>query len=291
MKRSQRNNDKRNEETAQNERPPKHFLKYMKKKLAFTFLLVALVLIGLTVAVGFIGKEKEEEYGQRVLSQQTASSGVIPFRRGEITDRNGTVLATNEAVYNLILDPSVIGSNETIKGPTLDLLTECYGYDRAELEQLVADQPTSQYIRYALRMSEEERDQFLTRQTEINDNMEIKDKIDGVWFETEYKRIYPYSTLACDLIGFSSKDGASGSYGIEQYYNDRLAGIAGRNYRFINEDSEAEQVIKDAVDGDTIVSTIDVNLQSIVEEQIKKFNEEIGSKNTAVIIIDRKSVV
>ncbi len=286
MKRSQRNNDKRNEETAQNERPPKHFLKYMKKKLAFTFLLVALVLIGLTVAVGFIGKEKEEEYGQRVLSQQTASSGVIPFRRGEITDRNGTVLATNEAVYNLILDPSVIGSNETIKGPTLDLLTECYGYDRAELEQLVADQPTSQYIRYALRMSEEERDQFLTRQTEINDNMEIKDKIDGVWFETEYKRIYPYSTLACDLIGFSSKDGASGSYGIEQYYNDRLAGIAGRNYRFINEDSEAEQVIKDAVDGDTIVSTIDVNLQSIVEEQIKKFNEEIGSKNTAVIIMN-----
>ena len=258
----------------------------MKKKLALTFLLVALVLIGLTVAVGFIGKEKGEEYGQRVLSQQTASSGVIPFRRGEITDRNGTVLASNEPVYNLILDPSVIGSGEDIKGPTLDLLVECYGYDRADLEKLIADQPNSQYIRYTLRMSGEERDKFLARETEINENLEIRDKIDGVWFETEYKRIYPYSTLACDLIGFSSKDGSFGSYGIEQYYNERLAGISGRTYRYINEDSDAEQVIRDAVDGQTVVSTIDVNLQTIVEEQIKKFNEEIGSKNTAVVIMD-----
>ncbi len=258
----------------------------MKKKLALTFFLVALVLFGLTVAVGFIGKEKEEEYGQRVLAQQTASSGVIPFRRGEITDRNGTVLAANEAVYNLILDPSVIGSSQNIQNPTLDLLVECYGCDRAELEKLIADQPASQYIRYKLRMSGEERDKFLTRKEEINNNMEIRDKIEGVWFETEYKRIYPYSTLACDLIGFASKDGASGSYGIEQYYNERLAGVSGRTYRYINEDSDAEQVIREAKDGDTVVSTIDVNLQSLVEEQIKKFNEEIGSKNTAVVVMD-----
>lgn len=303
MKRSQRNRKRRNgnyredydrdgadgprrEEAVHRDKAQKHFLRHMKKKLALTFLLVALVLIGLSVAVGFIGKEKGEEYGQRVLAQQTVSSGTIPFRRGEITDRNGTVLATNEPVYNLILDPSVIGSGENVKGPTLDLLVECYGYDRAELEKLMTDQPNSRYIRYALWMSEEERDRFLARETEINDNLEIKDKIDGVWFETEYKRIYPYSTLACDLIGFSSKDGASGSYGLEQYYNDRLAGISGRTYQYINEDSEAEQVIRDAVDGQTIVSTIDVNLQTIAEEQIRKFNEEIGSKNTAVVVMN-----
>ena len=258
----------------------------MKKKLALTFFVVALVLLGLAVAVGFIGKEKGLEYEQRVLSQQTVSSGTIPFKRGEITDRNGTVLAANEAVYNLILDPSVINSNENILEPTLNLLVECYGYDRGELEELLAENPNSQYIRYTLRMSEEERNKFLERKEEINNNLKIKDKIVGVWFETEYKRIYPYSTLACDLIGFASKDGASGSYGVEQYYNDELAGTFGRTYRYINEDSDAEQVTRDAVDGNTIVSTIDVNLQSIVEEQIKKFNEEVGAKNTAVIIMD-----
>ncbi|MCI8551052.1 MAG: penicillin-binding protein 2 [Lachnospiraceae bacterium] len=258
----------------------------MKKKLALTFFVVALVLLGLAVAVGFIGKEKGLEYEQRVLTQQTVASGTIPFKRGEITDRNGTVLAANEAVYNLILDPSVINSNENILEPTLNLLVECYGYDRGELEELLAENPNSQYIRYTLRMSEEERNKFLERKEEINNNLKIKDKIEGVWFETEYKRIYPYSTLACDLIGFASKDGASGSYGVEQYYNDELAGTSGRTYRYINEDSDAEQVTRDAVDGNTIVSTIDVNLQSIVEEQIKKFNEEVGAKNTAVIIMD-----
>ena len=83
----------------------------MKKKLALTFFLVALVLFGLAIVVGFIGRDHGEEYGKRVLAQQTYASGTIPFKRGEITDRNGTVLAANEAVYNLILDPSVINSS------------------------------------------------------------------------------------------------------------------------------------------------------------------------------------
>ena len=135
-------------------------------------------------------------------------------------------------------------------------------------------------------MSEESRDKFLAKQEEVNNNMEIKDKIDGVWFETEYKRIYPYSTLACDLIGFSSEDGTTGSYGIEQYYNDDLAGVDGRRYGSFNEDSDAENVTRDAIDGNTVVSTIDVNLQSIIEEQIRLFNENVGSENTAVIVMD-----
>lgn len=265
---------------------PKIFQKYMKQKLALTFFLVALVLFGLAVAAGSISWKKGEDYGRTVLAQQTYTSDTIPFKRGEITDRNGTVLATNEAVYNLILDPSVITSDENIMGPTLDALVECYGYDRAELENLINENPNKQYIRYEKRMSEENRDKFLEKQQQVNDNLEIKDKIDGVWFETEYKRIYPYSALACDLIGFSSEDGANGSYGIEQYYNDELAGVPGRKYGSINEDSDAEVISKDAIDGNTIVSTIDINLQSIVENQIKLFNEEIGSKNTAVIIMN-----
>ncbi|MCD2491283.1 penicillin-binding protein 2 [Lacrimispora sp. NSJ-141] len=258
----------------------------MKQKLALTFILVALVLFGLAIAVGIIGKQKGGDYGRTVLAQQTYTADTIPFKRGEITDRNGTVLAANEAVYNLILDPSVITADENITGPTLDALVECYGYDRTELEKLINENPNKRYIRYEKRMSEEKRDKFLAKETEINENLKIKDKIDGVWFETEYKRIYPYSSLACDLIGFASEDGSLGSYGMEQYYNDTLAGVPGRRYGSINEDSDAEQVTRDAVDGNTVVSTIDVNLQSIVENQIKLFNEKIGSKNTAVIVMN-----
>lgn len=283
MKTSQEN---RNGRKSRPKNAPKIFQKYMKQKLALTFFLVALVLFGLAVCVGIIGGKKGEEYQRTVLAQQTYSSDTIPFKRGEITDRNGTVLAANEAVYNLILDPSVITSDEDITGPTLDALVECYGYDRAQLEAVINANPNRRYIRYEKRMSEESRDKFLAKEAEINDNMEIKDKISGVWFETEYKRVYPYSTLACDLIGFASEDGSAGSYGIEQYYNDELAGVPGRKYGSINEDSNAEEVARDAIDGNTVVSTIDVNLQSIVENQIKLFNENIGSKNTAVIVMN-----
>ena len=258
----------------------------MKQKLALTFLLVALVLFGLAGAVGVIVGKNGKDYSQIVLAHQTYTAETIPFKRGQITDRNGTVLAANEAVYNLILDPSVITSSEKILNPTLDALAECFGYDRTELENLVNADPNRSYIRYTKRMSEADRDRFLAKEAEINANKEIKEKIDGVWFETEYKRVYPYSTLACDLIGFASEDGSSGSYGIEQYYNDDLAGIPGRKYGSINEDSNAETVTRDAVDGNTVVSTIDVNLQSIVENQIKLFNEKIGSKNTAVVVMN-----
>ena len=120
----------------------------MKQKLALTFFLVALVLFGLAVVVGVIGARDGEDYGRTVLAQQTYSSDTVPFKRGEILDRNGTVLATNEAVYNLILDPSVINSDENIKNPTLDALVECFGYDRTELETLLQENPNSQYIRY-----------------------------------------------------------------------------------------------------------------------------------------------
>ena len=204
----------------------------MKQKLALTFLLVALVLFGLAVAVGVIVGKNGKDYSQIVLAHQTYTAETIPFKRGQITDRNGTVLAANEAVYNLILDPSVITSSEKILNPTLDALAECFGYDRTELENLVNADPNRSYIRYTKRMSEADRDRFLAKEAEINDNKKIKEKIDGVWFETEYKRVYPYSTLACDLIGFASEDGSSGSYGIEQYYNDDLAGIPRTEVRF-----------------------------------------------------------
>lgn len=120
--------------------------------------------------------------------------------------------------------------------------------------------------------------------------------IKGVWFEEEYKRIYPYDSLAADVIGFSGKDNA-GSYGLEEYYNDTLNGINGREYGYLNDDQTPERTLKPAVDGYNIHSTIDANIQMIVEKYLKKFNEEHangyiqgnGSENTACIIMDVNS--
>ena len=283
MKTSQQN------KPAQTENAPRKFKKYMKRRLALTFITVALVLFALVAVIIKIVVTEGDDYSITVLAQQTYTSETIAAKRGEITDRNGTLLATNEAVYNLILDPSILTSDENILDPTVALLVECFGYDSEDLYETINADTTSQYIIYEKGLTDDDIAEFLERQEEINDDNSIYDEIDGVWFEVSYNRIYPYSTLACDLIGFASSDGLTGNYGIEQYYNDLLVGVDGRKYGSVNSDSNAEIIVREAQDGATIVSTIDVNLQLIIEEIIAEFNEEIGSANTAVIVMDPNS--
>lgn len=120
--------------------------------------------------------------------------------------------------------------------------------------------------------------------------------IKGIWFEEEYKRTYPGNTLACDVIGFTTSDNV-GSYGLEEYYNDVLSGTPGREYGYLNNDSNLERTTIPAQDGNSIVTTIDINIQNIVEKHLKKFDEEYkdnahegnGSRNTGCIIMDVNS--
>ena len=117
--------------------------------------------------------------------------------------------------------------------------------------------------------------------------------IKGIWFEEEYIRKYPYNTLASDVLGFTGKDNV-GQFGLEEYYNDVLNGTTGREYGYLNDDSELQRTIKPADNGHTIVSTLDSNIQRIVEKVIDNYNEELrdnarpgdGAENMAVIVMD-----
>ena len=125
-----------------------------------------------------------------------------------------------------------------------------------------------------------------------NNNEEYPD-IAGVWFENEYKRVYPNNSLASDVIGFTVR-GEGGQYGLEQYYNDVLEGINGREYGYLNEDETLERTTIPATDGYNIVTTIDANIQQIVEKYLYQFNEEYkntardgnGANNLGCIIMD-----
>ena len=83
--------------------------------------------------------------------------------------------------------------------------------------------------------------------------------------------------------------------GLEDSYNDELNGIDGKEYGYVNSDSNYEIKVKDATDGNTIVSTIDANLQSITESKIAEFNDAMkdgsheGAKNIGVIMMDPNS--
>lgn len=265
------------------------FTTKMQKKLLVLFLLIMAAFAGLSVQIFLITRDNGEEYKKQVLSQQEYDSTTIPFKRGSIVDSNGTILAVSNKVYNVILDTKILMQKEENLEPTLSALRQCFGIDINEVRNYIAGHPESSYYVMARRVEYEKMNAF----QELAKDPENGANIKGVWFESEYKREYPNGTLACDVIGFTTSDN-QGTYGLEEYYNDTLSGINGREYGYLNGDSNLERTTIAAVDGCNIQTTIDANIQSIVEKYLKEFNEEYkdnyrpgnGAENIACVIME-----
>lgn len=266
----------------------------MKKKLALMFGVIVLALIGLTIRIVYINETNGEKYTKKVLQQQESNSLTLAYRRGDIYDRNGTVLATSEKVFNVILDPKVLTDHEELtKGcvdATLTALSEYFSYSKSELQTIYNEKKTSSYVVLEKQMT---KDQI----SELEARMEEKDsKIKGIWFEEAYKRKYPYNSLGCNVIGYTVS-GNVGQYGIEEYYSSTLNGTNGRSYTYLNEDLEQEKVIHEATDGYSVMSTIDVTLQGFVEDAIDSFMAEYanafregdGAKTAACVMMDPRN--
>ncbi|MDO4267308.1 MAG: penicillin-binding transpeptidase domain-containing protein [Eubacteriales bacterium] len=262
----------------------------MQEKLAITVIVITLALFALIYVLYHIVDANQDSYNQIVLSQQEYDSRPLPYRRGDIVDRNGTYLATTEKVYNLILDPKQIMEDpEDYLEASISALVSVFGYDAGELRTLITSNEKNAYIRYARQLSYDQKEAFETLKEETNTanaKNSSKARVKGVWFEDEYKRIYPYNALACNLIGFATGDGAGGTGGIEQSYNGSLIGINGREYGYLNDDSNLERVIKPATNGNTVVSTMDVNIQNVVEKRIQEWMDTTGSENVGVVVMD-----
>lgn len=266
----------------------------MKRKLALMFIVIVLALVGLSVRIVYINETNGEKYTKKVLQQQESNSLTLAYRRGDIYDRNGTVLATSEKVYNVILDPRVLTEHEKLtKGcvdATLTALSEHFSYTKSELQDIYNEKKTSSYVVLEKQMTKEQISEFEAKMDEDGS------KIKGVWFEEGYKRMYPYDTLACNVIGYTVS-GNVGQYGIEEYYSSTLNGTNGRSYTYLNEDLESEKVIHEATDGYSVMSTIDVTLQGFVEEAIDNFMAEYanayregdGAKTVACVMMDPRN--
>ena len=276
-------------------------LKRMQRRLSISFAAVCVLFALLTVRLMFIEKTSGERYEKKVLSQQEYDSSVIPYQRGDITDRRGTVLATSVDVYNVILDSKVLNSvkktndknkkNTDIIETTLKYLSTVFpDIDIEDARKTITERPDNQYHVLKKHASYDEMKTF----SALSTDKETKDKIAGIWFEKEYVRGYPYGSFASGVIGFCSSDG-NGVTGLENRYNSMLNGINGRSYGYVNEESAVEQTVIEAVNGNTLVSTLDMNVQTIVENEIKAWNDtrineenkaRFGSKNTAALVMD-----
>ena len=261
----------------------------MQKKLVLLFVAIILAFVFLIGRITYINAANGEDYTRIVLDQQQYDSRTIPFKRGDIVDRNGTKMATSERVYNVILDVKVMTSDEDSIEPTIQALKDCFEIDEEEVRDLIEESLSSRYNILKKGVDYETYKKFEA----IDEDDENYPDVAGIWLEEDYVRTYPYNTLASDVIGFTV-DGNVGSNGIEASYNNILNGTDGREYGYLDETSTVERTVKEAVNGDTVVSTIDLQVQSIVEKHILEFNEQHkneasageGSKNTAVIVMN-----
>lgn len=260
----------------------------MQKKLVLLFMLIVLAFVGLVGRITYINASSGEKYTKVVLDQQQYDSRVIPFKRGDILDRNGTKVATSERVYNVILDAKVLLETKKNVEPTKEVLKECFGIEESVVDAVLEDNPGGRYNILLKGVSYEQAQAFKA----IDEDDEKYPNVSGVWLEDDYIRKYPYNTLASAAIGFTVS-GNVGNSGMEASYNSILNGTDGREYGYLDKNSSVERTVKQPVNGQTIVSTIDVNLQKIVEDHIWAFNEahknEVregeGSKNTAVLVM------
>ena len=282
----------------------------MKLKLAGVFGIALLALVSLLVGITVINAKFGNKYTQQVLSQsqQQYTNKTLPFKRGSITDRNGTMLANSVKVYNLILDCKEVNGHETYKEPVKEALETSFGFENSEIENLLENEETkdSQYQILKKEITMEEKKSFEeankvpddeeTRKTLGEDEIKRRQNVKGIYFEDTYKRVYPLDSLACDVIGFTDA-GNTATWGLEGYYNSTLNGSNGRKFGYLDENASLEQTIVEAVNGKNLTTTLDATIQSIVEKYITAFDRALsagpnnkkdakkkGAENIAVIV-------
>ena len=257
----------------------KQFLKRMKTRLLIIFFAAVIFFAVLVARVIYISVAKGQEYQEEVLDQKSYDSLDIPFERGDIVDRNGNVLATSEKVYNLILEPKNILRTEAGKKATKAALIKYFNMEESKFDECM--QNTDSFYSVAIKGL------AYTDVKAFQEFCSTKDGADviGVRFEEEYKRKYPNGSLACHLLGYTVS-GNVGQGGIEGYYNSYLNGVNGKTYGYLTNDNTVESVTVPAQNGYTVVSTIDLNIQKIIEDNIEEYMKTTGAKKIGVIAMD-----
>ena len=260
----------------------KVFLRRMRRQLMIEMIAISLVFAGLIATLVYINTSKGARYEKEVLSQKNYESITVPYRRGDILDCNGTVLATSNKIYSLIIEPKNILKDEDCKKATVDALIKYFDVKKEDLDHYLEDSK-SLYKVVKKHLSYEQVKAF----NEFRDSDEGEDVI-GVWFEEGYDRVYPYNELGCHMLGFVVS-GNEGIGGLEGAYNDELNGTDGRTYAFLNDSYNLERSTEPATNGYTLVTSIDAEIQKIVQENSLELQKKMNPKNISVLVMRPKT--
>lgn len=261
-------------------KPIKRLNDAMKRRTMIACGIIELLFVLLIGRLIYFSIFKNGIYKRQVLSQQNYSSETLPYKRGDILDRDGNTLATSQKMYTLVLEPKNILRSEEVQKSTIDALHKYMKLDEDKLLKFIKRHKDSYYSVYREELS-------YSQIADLKDfiTSDKAENVSGIVFNEKYKRRYPNQSLASQVIGFVS-DGMIGTGGIEQYYNSTLSGVDGRKYKYLNEELEQDSSIVEPENGKTVVTTIDSNIQKLAEDQLSKFEKKYGSKGSSILVMN-----
>lgn len=259
----------------------KRFDQRMRITLFVIFCVCLFVFSALLYNIYCINRDNGDRYKKAALSQQSYTNTILNFQRGDIKDRNNTTLAVSVRKYNLVLEPRTLLTNDKKRVVTVRAISDFFGVDQSDLDKVIEKKPKSMYehIDTLKELDTKKVEKFKKKMEEDKD-------IQGVWFEEVYKRNYPMKTVGASIIGFLSSND-QGTYGVEEQYNSVLNGTTGREYGYFDANMNLQRTIREAKNGNSVILTIDANVQKILEEEIADFQTNgTGAKTTAVMIMN-----
>lgn len=262
-------------------------------KRGFLSCIIIFVLAGLLLGrLAYLQLVKGDEYSAKAESQQLGDKE-IKASRGTIYDTNMNVLAQSASVWRVYLNPSKINSfkaekREEVRDIIASGLSVILDMDEAKIRSYTEKNYSYQLVKGEIEKDTRDAiyafiDQYENREENPIDLSEI------VCIDPDVKRYYPYSNLASTVIGFTGSDG-DGLEGIEYYYNDVLKGVSGRTLTAIKGNGALMpnqfETIYEAQEGTSIVLTLDIYIQHILEDVLSQALEDTRAQSIYGIAMD-----
>lgn len=249
------------------------FLTHHRKKLFIVFLISVLLMVGLCAQLGFLMIARSDHYS-KMADELHKRERTIKAARGEIVDRNGTVIAANRTVCTV----SVIHNQVTEPEKVIRELVRILELPEPEVRKKVEKWSSREIIRTNVEKS-------------VGDQI-MNLGLSGVKVDEDYKRYYPYGSLASKVLGFTGADN-QGIIGLEVMYERYLKGRDGlilttSDAKGMELQNAAEERVE-PVPGNTLTVSLDVNIQKYAEQAAYQVMEKKGAKAVSVIVMNPRN--
>ena len=249
------------------------FLTHHRKKLFIVFLISALLMVGLCAQLGFLMIARSDHYS-KMADELHKRERTIKAARGEIVDRNGTVIAANRTVCTVSVIHNQIKEPEKVIRELVRILE----LPEAEVRKKVEKWSSREIIRTNVEKS-------------VGDQI-MNLGLSGVKVDEDYKRYYPYGSLASKVLGFTGADN-QGIIGLEVMYERYLKGRDGLILTISDaKGTELQNAAEERVEpvpGNTLTVSLDVNIQKYAEQAAYQVMEKKGAKAVSVIVMNPRN--